>query len=69
MFFSFCISPNAESLYSNPEENSGTDVSSNDPESVQISENISNLSIYSSLFLLFIAFASLFVVNFFGKFT
>ena len=28
-----------------------------------------NLSIYSSLFLLFIAFASLFVVNFFGKFT
>ena len=30
---------------------------------------ISNLSIYSSLFLLFITFASLFVVNFFGKFT
>ena len=30
---------------------------------------VSNLSIYSSLFLLFIAFASLFVVNFFGKFT
>ena len=42
MFFSFCISPNAESLYSGPEENLGTDVSSNEPESVQISENISN---------------------------
>ena len=30
---------------------------------------VSNLSIYSSLFLLFIAFASLFIVNVFGKFT
>ena len=30
---------------------------------------ISNLSIYSSLFLLLITFASLLIVNFFGKFT
>ena len=42
VFFSFCISPNAESLYGNPEENSGTDLSSNEPGSVQINENISN---------------------------